>query len=216
MKEHGLSLEIRFLNNMNTEKGEVVKSINNKLFIIEDFLFPETCELLIKEFSKDLKNIGKPGIFGGPGGDENKDARLTSSLNKISKKTDDSEYNVAIDLFTSICTNIEKTASIIFKKDLVLRSYFYSHMKEGGKNSLHTDNYSEDYAEDFSAILYLSDSYQGGLISFPKLETKLRPKPGTLLTFIGNEELEHEVEEVSAGDRVNIICFLNERRNHEN
>ncbi len=193
-----------------------MKTVGDKLFILEDFLFPETCEFLIKEFSKDLKNIGKPGIFGGPGGDENKNANTTSSLNKISGKTDDPEYNVAIDFFTSICTNIEKTASLVFKKDLVLRSYFYSHMKTGGKNSLHTDNYSEDYANDFSAILYLSDSYNGGLINFPKLETKLRPKPGTLLTFIGNEELEHEVQEVIDGDRVNIICFLNERISNEN
>jgi hypothetical protein len=201
---------------MNTEKEEVVKNINNKLFIIEDFLFPETCDFLIKQFSKELKNIGKPGIFGGPGGDENKNAHLTSSLNKISEKGEDLEYNVGIDFFTSICTNIEKTASLVFKKDLVLRSYFYSHMKSKGKNSLHTDNYSEDYANDFSAILYLSDSYEGGFINFPKLETKLRPKPGTLLTFIGDSEMEHEVQEVIDGNRVNIICFLNERGKNEN
>jgi hypothetical protein len=193
-----------------------MKNIDGKLFILEDFIFPETCEFLIKEFSKDLKNIGKPGIFGGPGGDEKQKASLTSSLNKISNKTEDAEYNIAIDFFTSICTNIEKTASIIFKKDLVLRSYFYSHMKEGGKNSLHTDNYSEDYANDYSSILYLSDSYEGGLINFPKIQTSLRPKPGTLLAFVGNEELEHEVQEVSGGNRVNIICFLNEREKNEN
>jgi hypothetical protein len=85
-------------------------------------------------------------------------------------------------------------------------------MTEGGKNSLHVDNYSEDYSQDYSAILYLSDSYEGGLIHFPKLETSLRPEPGTMLTFIGNEDLEHEVQEVISGNRVNIICFLNERR----
>jgi hypothetical protein len=201
---------------MNTEKEEVVKSIDNKLFIVEDFLFPETCEFLIKEFSTNLKNSKRPGIFGGPSGDENTKARSTSSLNKISKEMKGIEYNVAVDLLTSVCTNIEKTVSIIFKKNLALRSYSYSHMKKGGKNRLHKDNNSEEYSEDFSAILYLSDSYEGGLINFNKIDTKLKPKPGTLLTFIGNQELEHEVEEVSDGNRINIICFLNERKSYEN
>jgi hypothetical protein len=189
-----------------------VKDIDNKLFILEEFIFPETCQLLIDGFSKNLKNIGKPGIAGGPGGDEKRDAWKTSGLHKISGKTENPSENISIDLFTSICTNIEKTVSSVFKKDLVLRSYFYSHMTEGGKNSLHVDNYSEDYSQDYSAILYLSDSYEGGLIHFPKLETSLRPEPGTMLTFIGNEDLEHEVQEVISGNRVNIICFLNERR----
>ena len=203
-------------NETDSEIYQLVKDIDGKLFIVEDFIFPETCEFLIKEFSKHLENIGKPGILGGPGGSANSKAHLTSSLNKISDKTTDSDYNVGIDFFTSICTNIEKTVSLIFKKNLVLKSYFYSHMQEGGLNPLHMDNYSEEYANDYSAILYLSDSYEGGLISFPQLEVKLRPKPGTLLTFIGTQELEHEVEEVSGGNRVNIILFLNERRDNEN
>ena len=64
--------------------------------------------------------------------------------------------------------------------------------------------------------MYLSDSYEGGLLSFPQLEVKLKPEPGTLLTFIGIKELEHEVEEVSSGNRVNLIAFLVERKNNEN
>ena len=201
-------------NETDSEIYKLVKDIDGKLFTIEDFIFPETCEFLIKEFSKylqNLENIGKPGIFGGPGGSEKKKVHLTSSLNKVSSKTTDADYNIGIDLFTSICTNIEKTVSLIFKKNLVLKSYFYSHMKEGGLNSLHMDNYSEEYENDYSALLYLSDSYEGGLLSFPQLEVKLKPAPGTLLTFVGTQELEHEVEVVSGGNRVNIILFLTEK-----
>lgn len=206
-------------NETDSEIYQLVKDIDGKLFIVENFIFPETCEFIIKEFSKNLENlenIGKPGIFGGPGGSANSKAHLTSSLNKIKDRTDDLDYNVGIDFFTSICTNIEKTASLIFKKNLVLKSFFYSHMKEGGSNSLHLDNYSEEYANDYSGLLYLSDSYEGGLISFPQLEIKLKPAPGTFLTFVGTQELEHEVEVVSGGNRVNIILFLTERKNNEN
>lgn len=201
-------------NETDNEIYEIVKDIDGKLFIVENFIFPETCEFIIKEFSKrleNLENIGKPGILGGPGGSTKSKAHLTSSLNKIKDRTTDLDYNVGIDFFTSICTNIEKTASLIFKKNLVLKSYFYSHMQKGGLNSLHIDNYSEEYEKDYSALLYLSDSYEGGLINFPQLKVKLKPKPGTFVTFIGTKELEHEVEEVSSGDRVNIILFLREK-----
>jgi hypothetical protein len=202
-----------------------VKQLTEKLFVVEDFIFSDTCDFLIDEFSKDLKSVGSPGIFRGPVGDTNKsinnktinkNANTISGMNKILNKSKNSHENIAIDLFTSICTNIEKTLSQIFKKDLALKSYFYSHMKTGGVNSLHVDNYFEDQSDDFSAILYLSDSYEGGEINFPQIGIELKPKPGTLLAFVGNKELEHEVKYVDSGDRVNIILFLNERRKHEN
>jgi len=193
-----------------------MKNIDNKIFILEDFIFPETCNFLIDIFSKKLNDTDKIGIAGGPGRDKDGRASKTSALHKIENKSEDSLYNIGIDFFTSICTNIEKTVSSIFKKDLVLKSYFYSHMTEGGKNPMHFDNYSEDYAEDYSAVLYLSNNYDGGILNFSKISTKLKPNPGTLLTFIGTEDLEHEVQEVISGNRVNIICFLNERENNEN
>lgn len=202
-----------------------MKNIKEKLFIVDDFIFSDTCAFLISEFSKDLKSIGSPGIFRGPVGDINKsidnktinkNASAVSGINKILSKGETYYENIAIDLFTSICTNIEKALSEIFKKDLVLKSYFYSHMKTGAANSLHVDNYLEDQSEDFSAILYLSDSYKGGEISFPQIDLELKPNAGTLLAFVGNKELEHEVKHVDSGDRVNIICFLNERRKNEN
>ena len=89
-------------------------------------------------------------------------------------------------------------------------------MKSGGLNGLHRDNYLQDQSDDFSAILYLSDNYEGGSINFPKIGIDFKPSAGTLLAFIGNEELEHQVKEVISGDRVNIICFLSERKKNEN
>ena len=202
-----------------------MENINDKLFIVKDFIFPETCKFLVEQFSKELKDTGQTGIFRGPVGHDNhlskaeginKNASSVSGINKISEKTNSPDNNIAIDIFTSVCTNIEKTVSEIFKRNLLLKSYFYSHMKPGGLNRLHRDNYSEDQSDDFSAILYLSDNYEGGSINFPKMGIDFKPSAGTLLAFIGNEELEHQVKEVVSGDRVNIICFLSERRKNEN
>ena len=62
-------------------------------------------------------------------------------------------------------------------------------MKKGGKNDLHVDNYNKKYSNDYSAILYLTDSYSGGEINFPERKLNIKPKPGTLITFIGTKDL---------------------------
>ena len=188
-----------------------MRVLKDGIFYIEDFLFQDTCDLLVSTFSRDnLKESERPGVFGGPGKGE-KTPFSVNGIRKIDKETKDKDINIGIDIFTSVLTNIEKTTSEIFNKDLKLKSYFYSHMKKGGKNDLHVDNHSKEYFNDYSAILYLTDSYSGGNINFPDQELNIKPKPGTLVTFIGTEELKHEVQEVIDGDRVNIICFLVEK-----
>lgn len=194
---------------MRLSKG--LELLAKDIFCVKDFLFPETCELLVSTFSKkNLRESEKPGIFGGPGKGEN-DSFNVSGIEKISNQTNDKSVDLGIDIFTGTLTNIEKTVSNIFNKNLILKSYFYSHMKKGGKNELHVDNYNEKYLKDYSAILYLTDSYSGGSLNFPEQDLIIKPKPGTLITFIGTENLKHEVQEVIDGDRVNIICFLVEK-----
>lgn len=187
-----------------------MKVIDNKLFIVENFIFPETCKFLIDSFSDSVKETSKPAVFAGPNADLTTDANMVSGINKISSDAN----NIAIDLFTSICTNIEKSVSNIFNKNLKFRSYFYSHMTAGAKNPPHVDN--KIYKNDFSAILYLSEDYEGGEIHFPKIDVSLKPNSGTLIAFFGNLELGHEVKEVVNGNRVNIVCFLTEEYNVNN
>jgi hypothetical protein len=188
-----------------------MKVLEDKIFYIENFLFSETCQFLISSFSKNIRQSERLGVFGGPGRGEQNNASEICGLEKIEEQSNDGDKNIAIDLFTSLCPSIEKTMSVLFGKELVLKSYFYSHMKEGGSNDLHVDNYSKEYENDYSAILYLSDSYSGGILNFPEKKLELKPKPGTLIAFIGTDDLKHEVQKVISGDRINIICFLKEK-----
>lgn len=188
-----------------------MSQFNSEIFVFEDFLFPESCDFLIKEFSKTTKDTARKFVKGGPGADERTNAHTISGLQKILEQSDSKEYNIAIDFLTSLCSNIEKSVSSIFKKDLVLRSYFYTHMTTGATGKLHIDNNSEEYENDFSAILYLSDSYLGGELYFPEKEKSIKPKAGTLITFIGDKSMKHEIKEILSGDRINIVCFLKER-----
>jgi hypothetical protein len=195
------------------ESKERVEVLKNKIFYIKDFLFPETCNLLVSIFSTDrLIESDKPGIFGSPGTGRGENAVFDiTGFEKMSDRHEDQNINIGNDILTGVLTNIEKSSSRLFKKDLVLKSYFYSHMKKGGKNSLHVDNYNEKYAKDYSVILYLTNSYSGGNLVFPEQNLILKPDPGTLVAFIGTEDLKHEVTEVIDGNRVNLICFLKEK-----
>lgn len=195
------------------ELNKEVQVLKNKIFYIKDFLFSETCDLLVSTFSGNhLVESDQPGIFAslGSGKGEHESFDI-SGLQKVSSRYPDKDINIGIDIFTGLLTNIEKTASNLFNKNLMLKSYFYSHMKSGGKNSLHVDNYDEKHSKDYSVILYLTNCYSGGNVVFPKQELVIKPDPGTLIAFVGSEDIPHEVEEVIDGDRVNIICFLHER-----
>lgn len=179
--------------------------IDNKIFIIENFISDITANFIVDNFSKNLKPTHQDGVYVGIGSNDENTSKV-SGKNKIFEY--DRKSDIAIDLITGLSTSMEKTMSEIFKNKLVMKSFCYNYMKSGGKNPLHYDNYSEEYSNDYSGVLYLTDSYVGGGLSFPKQNILLHPKPGTFICFIGDESVEHEVQEVTDGDRVNIICFF--------
>jgi hypothetical protein len=180
--------------------------IKDKVFIIENFISKNTADFLVNTFSKKLMKTDRDGIYTSIGSGE-QEAHNLSVENKIRQY--DGETDLGIDILTGLCYIMEKTVSQVHGKDMKLKSIFYSHMKEGGHNPLHHDTYTEDYANDYSGLLYLTDTYNGGYLNFPGKEIKLKPKPGTFVTFFGTEDMKHEVQRVTDGDRVNLICFFN-------
>ena len=72
-------------------------------------------------------------------------------------------------------------------------------MQPGVQLKAHTDQHT-DPSINYAAILYLNDDYVDGTLFFKNKENSdLRPKPGTLLIFPGNEEYEHGVRFVGEG-----------------
>jgi len=185
-----------------------MKVVDNKIFIIEDFISSNTANFIVDNFSKNITQTEHAGVYGGISSNDENTPKI-SGKNKVLYY--DGNSDIAVDLITSIFPSIEKAMSEIFQKDIVMKSFFYNHMKIGGKNSLHYDNNEEQYNNDYSGILYLTNNYSGGAIHFPNQNLKMYPKPGTFICFQGTEDVEHEVQEVTDGDRVNIICFFKER-----
>ena len=72
-------------------------------------------------------------------------------------------------------------------------------MQAGVELKSHTDQHTDPSIR-YAAILYINDDYKDGTLFFINKENSdLRPKPGTLLIFPGNEEYEHGVRHVGEG-----------------
>lgn len=72
-------------------------------------------------------------------------------------------------------------------------------MQEGVELKAHTDQHTDPSIK-YAAILYINDDYKDGTLFFKNKENSdLRPAPGTLLIFPGNEEYEHGVRFVGEG-----------------
>jgi hypothetical protein len=72
-------------------------------------------------------------------------------------------------------------------------------MQAGVELKSHTDQHTDPSIR-YAAILYINDDYKDGTLFFKNKENSdLRPKPGTLLIFPGNEEYEHGVRHIGEG-----------------
>lgn len=79
----------------------------------------------------------------------------------------------------------------------------------------HTDQHT-DPSIHYATILYINDDYVDGELFFPKLDISVRPNPGDLLFFPGDEEYEHGVKPVSEGPiRYVIVGFAKEKGHYE-
>jgi uncharacterized protein YqgV (UPF0045/DUF77 family) len=82
-------------------------------------------------------------------------------------------------------------------------------MQAGVELKTHTDQHTDPSIR-YAAILYINDDYKDGTLFFKNKENSdLRPKPGTLLIFPGNEEFEHGVRPVGEGPiRYVLVGFI--------
>lgn len=90
-------------------------------------------------------------------------------------------------------------------------------MQEGVELKAHTDQHTDPSIK-YAAILYINDDYEDGTLFFKNKENSdLRPKPGSLLIFPGNEEFEHGVRHVGKGPiRYVIVGFIKVKGFYEN
>ena len=70
----------------------------------------------------------------------------------------------------------------------------------------HTDA-TEEFPRKISAVLYLNDNYDGGTITFTKLNRSFKPKSNTLFVFPSSQEFSHSADPVTSGVKYCIVGF---------
>jgi len=71
-------------------------------------------------------------------------------------------------------------------------------MQSGVRLVSHTDEHTDPSIK-YAAVIYLNNDYNDGEIFFENKEIALKPDPGSLLLFPGNEEFKHGVNYVGDG-----------------
>jgi hypothetical protein len=106
----------------------------------------------------------------------------------------------------------------LYNDDLELTGFgTLQRMYEGVELKSHTDQHTDPSIK-YAAILYLNDDYKDGTLFFKnKQNSDLKPTPGTLLLFPGNEEYEHGVRHVGKGPvRYVTVGFIKIKNFYEN
>lgn len=140
--------------------------------------------------------------------------QLDDIATHVFEEGDNKDNNLAIQL---IIDSIKGSLGFPFAKietDRVL----YQVLQVGEGLGWHTDAYGgvDGYEDNYySALLYLTDDYQGGEILFYEKNsgdvdkaTAYKPTPGSLIYFKGDENYPHSVNEVTSGERANLILFF--------
>lgn len=70
----------------------------------------------------------------------------------------------------------------------------------------HTDS-TPEFPRKISAILYLNDNYEGGTLTFTKLDKTFKPKANTLFIFPSDENFSHSANPVIEGIKYVIVGF---------
>lgn len=194
----------------------MIKTVNNKIHIIENYISEHTANLLVKVFDEYLVDSPDYQIKGGPSLSPNDGYRFKCG-NPIVKYNNVSDHDIACDILTMICTSMENTLSNFINKNMDIKTMFYGAMFKGAKNSLHVDNYfeinnentlRENSKDDWSGLLYLNNDYEGGELEFTGENLIIKPKIGTFIFFQGNHNLPHKVNEVLNGKRNAIVSFF--------
>ena len=101
-----------------------------------------------------------------------------------------------------------------FTEDKIsINRVLYQVLREGEELGYHTDAYGgvDGYGViGYSALLYLTDDYEGGEILFydDNTPSSYKPELGTLIYFKGDENYPHQVNKIISGERANIILFF--------
>ena len=213
-----------FLKNELQESGFVVNEIIDNVLVVEDFISKDhLLELvnIIKNTDEDewkieyFKNL-KPFCLEKFGRDDVEnlvaEGKFEITSNWEDKNLNISEYEISYIIPKKLQDLVNKTDQNLQVSGLKT----FQRMQDGVELKAHTDQHTDPSIR-YATIIYINDDYNGGEIFFTNKNLELKPKPGSLLIFPGNDEFDHGVRHVQSGPiRYVLVGFIKEKDFYEN
>jgi hypothetical protein len=195
-------LEQEFIN-----AGYETEVLHDKILVVKNFLQSDELETILKiidetpeedwsiEYQKNLARFCMEKF-----GRDDVDNLVAEGKFEITKGWDDKNLNIT---HKEISPTLQKRLGDLLRladDSLELAGFgTLQRMQQGVELKSHTDQHTDPSIK-YAAILYINDDYKDGTLFFKnKQDSDLRPKPGHLLVFPGNEEYEHGVRIVGEG-----------------
>jgi hypothetical protein len=205
------------------DSGYEVKDITPELFSVENFLSEDQISTfwdIINSTSQEdweveyhanlkwfcMEKFGRDDV----------DNLVAEGKFEITQNWKDKNFNISShEIYRPLYDDIN---SMVIESDpeLVLSGFAtIQRMQAGVELKSHTDQ-KTDPSIKYATIVYINDDYADGELFFPNLDIQLKPKPGTMLFFPGNEQYEHGVKHVGKGPiRYVLVGFIKEKNFYE-
>ena len=205
------------------DSGYEVKDITTELFSVENFLSEDQINTFWDiinstsqedwevEYHANLKNFCMQKF-----GRDDVDNLVAEGKFEITQNWKDKNFNISShEIYRPLYEGIN---SMVVESDpeLVLSGFAtIQRMQAGVELKAHTDQRTDPSIK-YATIVYINDNYADGELFFPNLDIQLKPKPGTMLFFPGNEQYEHGVKHVGEGPiRYVLVGFIKEKNFYE-
>jgi hypothetical protein len=212
-----------FLKDILEENNFQVEEIDTEVLIVKNFLSKEELDKIFDviestpneewfiEYNANLKNFCMQKF-----GRDDVENLVAEGKFEITQNWQDKNLNIG--KYTFQRALFDRLNDLVQKVDNSLELSGFAtiqRMQEGVELKAHTDQHTDPSIK-HAAILYLNDDYVDGELFFANSGLELKPKPGSLVLFPGNDEYNHGVRHVGAGPiRYVLVSFIKEKGFYE-
>jgi hypothetical protein len=212
-----------FLKDIIEENNFQVEEIDSEVLIVKNFLSKEELDKIFDviestpneewfiEYNANLKNFCMQKF-----GRDDVENLVAEGKFEITQNWQDKNLNIG--KYTFQRALFDRLNDLVQKVDNSLELSGFAtiqRMQEGVELKAHTDQHTDPSIK-HAAILYLNDDYVDGELFFVNSGLELKPKPGSLVLFPGNDEYNHGVRHVGAGPiRYVLVSFIKEKGFYE-
>lgn len=213
-----------FLKNEFEQLGYTVNEVIPDVIVVENFLSSEDLTELNyiinnaneddwkNEYTRNLKRFCLEKF-----GRDDVDNLVAEGKFEVTVGWEDKNYNMSdkpiaekiVRMLSSIVNSVDSSLETSGLK-------VFQRMQEGVQLKAHTDQHTDPSIR-YATIIYINDDYNGGELFFSNKDLELKPKPGSLVVFPGNDEFNHGVRHVTAGPiRYVLVGFIKVKNFYEN